>query len=450
MRYLLVLAMIVVGFASLTLRVADAPSAQAANEDQAVPKVTIAVKGDAYVDMPIWVNITFTNTGMRSENMHYPFTAYPWFTWGHDFEVMKDGKLLPKRKPVLQGGMALAMLVGGSSAPPTSPTGRLPLHILYRIDQPGTYRVRYVLRDPLSGVIEKNPDGTIRPSRITLASEWMELEVKPFTPEQRKAWQQEQLAHPPTDRGLLVGDYLPSLLASPDNAVIQPFLDALYHPDTFVQSCALKSLGYFEKETLPRELPKLIKQRGPTSLLGYALSWHRQQLQPRGSELVDILIPYLRSESPVQAEGAVTGLSFMRAYDWAAHPDIPQRIEQAMFDAVPHLRAFNNTAILNAVSCFLGSVKSDRSRSLLWEIADTPAPREQALIALCWLADPRDLPRLGNLLLTQDPAVHSLPYHLRRAYGEKAVPYLQKAKTDAPDNNVRDECARELTGAANN
>jgi hypothetical protein len=147
----------------------------------------------------------------------------------------------------------------------------------------------------------------------------------------------------------------------------------------------------------------------------------------------------------MQAGGAISSLGFLSgSYDWTAHPDIPGRIKHAILDAVPHLRALKDAAVLNALASFLGSVKTDHARNLLWEIAGTPSARGQALIALCRIADPRDLPRLGNMLLTRGPAAYSLSYEIHRAYGEKAVPYLQKAKTEAPDKAVRDACAREL------
>ena len=251
-----------------------AGTARASEVKASKQKATITVIGDAYVEMPIWVHITFPrDRDIDNANLRYPFIENPRFAWGHDFEVMQDGQRLPEREDPDGGAVTLNMPGGGSCAPPSSPTGRLPLHIFYRFTRPGHYRVRYVQHEQMwtgSYTGLRTPGGAAKPDKLLLTSEWIEVEVKPFTLAQRRAWQRERLAHPPGDVGLLVGDYLPSLLASPDAEVLPAFLNALYHKDSQVQSFAMGSLCYFGKDTLTRELPKLIKEHGPTPLLAYA------------------------------------------------------------------------------------------------------------------------------------------------------------------------------------
>jgi hypothetical protein len=100
---------------------------------------------------------------------------------------------------------------------------------------------------------------------------------------------------------------------------------------------------------------------------------------------------------------------------------------------------------------YLGGIKSDGARELLWQMASrTDIVREQALIALTWIADPRDLPRSGELLLQPgDPDGYgrdlaSLPYALAHAYGDRVVPFLERAVTDSPYPFVRTQSAKEL------
>lgn len=90
-------------------------------------------------------------------------------------------------------------------------------------------------------------------------------------------------------------------------------------------------------------------------------------------------------------------------------------------------------------------------RELLWQLAERPEPEhEQALIALTWIGDERDLPALGALLLQPgdtDPDGRDrlgLPYHLMRAYGDRAVPYLKRAVSESPYIFVRTQAAEEL------
>jgi hypothetical protein len=68
---------------------------------------------------------------------------------------------------------------------------------------------------------------------------------------------------------------------------------------------------------------------------------------------------------------------------------------------------------------YLGGVKTDRSRTIPWRLVADNTARERALICLTWIADPRDLPELGQY------HTGSLDDSLTRAYGKAAAPYLR-------------------------
>jgi hypothetical protein len=81
---------------------------------------------------------------------------------------------------------------------------------------------------------------------------------------------------------------------------------------------------------------------------------------------------------------------------------------------------------------YLGGIKSQSSRELLWQVAERPEPaHEQALIALTWIGDAQDLPRLSELLLKPaDTVKHgrdlaSLPYHLVRGLCRQSCSILR-------------------------
>ncbi len=68
---------------------------------------------------------------------------------------------------------------------------------------------------------------------------------------------------------------------------------------------------------------------------------------------------------------------------------------------------------------------------MLWQLAERPEPaHEQALIALTWIEDAQDLPKLSEFLVKPGDAdkygrdLASLPDQLVGAYGDTAVPYL--------------------------
>ena len=142
-------------------------------------------------------------------------------------------------------------------------------------------------------------------------------------------------------------------------------------------------------------------------------------------------------------EGALTALQFVRlGYDWSAHAEMPGKIVSAMSDEIPSLMTSQSSAVRQQLIEFLGTLKSDQARSLLWQFADDPRQRDQALICLGWVADPKDLPVLGAMLLDDKPGMSSLPYILRKAYGDRAIPYLLKAMNGTPI--IQLECAKEL------
>lgn len=84
-------------------------------------------------------------------------------------------------------------------------------------------------------------------------------------------------------------------------------------------------------------------------------------------------------------------------------------------------------------------------------MAERPEPaHEQALIALTWIAEAQDLPRLSELLIKPGDAdkygrdLASLPYHLVRAYGDCAIPHLERALSESPYAFVKTQSAEQL------
>ncbi|MEP6716048.1 MAG: hypothetical protein ABJC09_10775 [Terriglobia bacterium] len=60
------------------------------------------------------------------------------------------------------------------------------------------------------------------------------------------------------------------------------------------------------------------------------------------------------------------------------------------------------------------------------------------MIALTWIGDARDLPRLAESMSL------SLPYALHHAYGDAALPWLRKAARETDKPALRLACAKEL------
>lgn len=84
-------------------------------------------------------------------------------------------------------------------------------------------------------------------------------------------------------------------------------------------------------------------------------------------------------------------------------------------------------------------------RELLIKLVSAhPLTKEQALICLGWRGDPRNLQLLGDMLLTDDDAVASVPYQLMRQYGAEGEAQVQRCVAKSPNMRIRTACAREL------
>jgi len=246
---------------------------------------------------------------------------------------------------------------------------------------------------------------------------------------------------------LLVGDFLPSILACPDDDVLAILRQCARNPEPRVQRIALNGFSYYSDDVIRKELIELLRSSGPTDLLAYVLSWQRDLLQPDAAKIVAILTGYLNSDSAVQVGGALHGLSFVEAgYVWDQQPDMPDRIETEVFKNIAHIHQFHQREALRPLCLFLGAAKTqgDRAREVLWDLTKIPSVHEQALICIGWRKDARDLPELGKAILGDDPSASSVPYQMCNCYGTAAIPYLVKALQEGASEGVRYACSKEL------
>ena len=180
----------------------------------------------------------------------------------------------------------------------------------------------------------------------------------------------------------------------------------------------------------------MLHLRGPNDSLAYVISWHAPWFQDHKDELVRTILPYLHSREDWQVAATLKMLGFLvhlGNFHWPPDSEVPTKSDQAVLAAAPELIG-RSSEVPQILAEYLGGIKSQSSRQLLWQVAERPEPaHEQALIALTWIGDAQDLPRLSELLVKPGDAdkygrdLASLPYHLVRAYGDKAVPYLERA-----------------------
>jgi len=100
-------------------------------------------------------------------------------------------------------------------------------------------------------------------------------------------WLTDALTAIPKTPGHLLGDALPSLLASRDPRVLRLMVNTSYSPDRTVAAYAANSLELFDPVEMRTELLSALRQRGPNEALGYMFG-------SRGNIVAPIAAKYLR------------------------------------------------------------------------------------------------------------------------------------------------------------
>jgi hypothetical protein len=362
---------------------------------------------------PVWVKVGGP-PGSFPE-VRYPFPFGPAHFGCAVFEVRRNGVPLP-RIPVRDfvGFAGSGPICGSIALPAPEPTrNRIPLHLAYRFDQPGLYEVRYSYRPALV-------DG----SPTTAYSEWTRLEVRQGTDKQRRQWLQALPV--PGSPGLVLTDYLPSILGLPDDTSLRLLVPLLYHADSLVRDFALRGFGFWSEAEATAAARQALRQRGPCEGVVRLLGEKVEAAE---------LLPYMKSSDPAVMLGVLYGFQALYRTGQAGAAE-----DAAVIAAQDHfLRSTDEQTRGNYVA-LLGSVKDPRAGKLLWQVKEAGGTAaEQAFIAITWRKDPADLPKLGLRMSNS-----SEPYALHNGYGEASLPYLETALVQHPQIFVRGACAREL------
>jgi hypothetical protein len=297
---------------------------------------TLSLDSPARVGMPVWVKLDMPY--YRESGIRYPFQIFPAAFGCNEVEVRRNGVLLPRFADL--GTQAFGTTIGignpcGGIASPRNPhfKGRLPLHLQYRFDQPGTYEVRLTMRRLVQHDVQA-------------ATEWTKIEILPADPAARQQWLADTVANAPTDTGDLLADFLPGILGHPDDETLQILQPYLYHPDRLVREYAMYGLTYWPDSQIAPKLWDWMRAQGPTdAMLRYFL--HLTDLAAlHSSELVEASIPYLQSDSPILVEGALEVLS----QDWPLAPDIRLRACEALIRAKDHIIQVRPEGLNNFIS----------------------------------------------------------------------------------------------------
>jgi hypothetical protein len=413
-------------------------TAHATIEPSGPQTITIQVDAPARVGMPIWIHADLKSPLVA----RYPFAADPRYFGSNRLELKRDGQLLPLRSGISLGG--LVGLIEGSVAPPGSPQNRLPLHVGYAIDKPGRYSVRWT-------VVASSASRIPPPGASLAQSDWLDFDVTTASPADPETWLVKLLAAPPTDAGAYVGDYLPSLLAAAsDPRVAKAAMDATSSSTSIIASCARDGLSLLPATVVVPLTLETLRQRGPTSAAASFVSSHVPWFQDNRDEIVRAAVASLQSSDSALVEGALRLIGYAGMFDWLADSTALRDASRAIEAAAPALMT-RTDQIAQALAARLGGIGDAGARDLLWKLVDErPSAREQALIALGWIHDPRDLPTIADILMrpgNQDARgenLGGLVGTLRRAYGDASITFIEKALADSPYVFVKTQSAEQL------
>jgi len=192
----------------------------------------------AFAGMPVWVRV---EKPWGKGWLRYPFDTAPWNTGPGVLEVRSQGRDLPMLSllPFVLPNLGWMMSLPGEV--PQKYLHRLPLHLVFPMDRPGTYEVRYT---------EYSPHW-----EVPLQSAWTPIEIQPAPPPPRPAMLQPQAPAPPRDTVELLAHFLPSLLSQRDEPALRllaPYLDSR---DPLVSRYAAYALNYFDARLLEKVVP---------------------------------------------------------------------------------------------------------------------------------------------------------------------------------------------------
>jgi len=414
----------------------------ASQEAPQIPVAKISLPDPAYVGMPIWMQVV-SPTGHK---IHYPSSTTPNDFYCNEVEVKHDGRLLPALKgasPGGRGGPACGFLGVADTA-----QSKLPIHLQYPLTEPGTYLVRFTRREYRgAGKLE-----------LAERSDWTALHLRLAPPGMIESWLNHQISTLPVAAGALLGEVLPSLLASRDSRVLRLMIETTYQgcpahvwgcPESVVAGYAAESLKLFDPAQVRTQLLLAISQHGPSDALAWTLnpSDHASIAQ----QIVVVTLPRLHSSEPAQVEASVHTLYLLRDPSYRLPPDTVARIEHALQADVDFVIAQKNENAAGWIAQFLASAGPVAGRPLLWKLVEARFATEQSMICLTWLHDPSDLPRLTAIVKEKDasdpPGYDShagVVGNMYTNYGTVARPYLRDILASSKQPFVRAAAAQAL------
>lgn len=416
--------------------------AQTLTTDTEAIGVRISITSPAYSGMPIWVSVDTPNPN----KIHYPSSTAPSDFGCNTLEVKHGSTLLTPGVHPKPAGVNGA--VCGWVSAPDSPESRLPLHIQYPLKEPGTYLVRYTRYG-----FRFQKGHSVTP--ILEQSDWTPLVLRTPPRSVSREWLSALLANQARSPGMLVGDALPSLLATRNRQVFRAMLQAMSNSNEIVSLYASNTIPMFESAIVQHELSTTVRREGPSEGIAYAFSSYGKILAPVADHVANFSLKYLHSEKPTEVAVAVHILYVLQQpyyyqVRYGLNPRTLQRIDSSLLESTDRVVAQKDEKAALWLARYLGVSKSATARVALWKLVNAQLATEQSLICLGWRHDASDLSKIVAIVETYDP---NDPYgyqhsgvvnNLTQVYGDSARPYFREILSKSKQVWVRVAAAKEL------
>jgi hypothetical protein len=258
------------------------------------------------------------------------------------------------------------------------------------------------------------------------------------------------LAHVPDSPGQLLGDYLPSLLASRSDQALNAVLEQTYNKNDNVARYAANSLLLFSQEAVRRALLKSVEERGPTQALAETLT-----LLGKGKDSIAIAnqlavaaAPFMDSADPQKLAGAT---HFARMIGFFNIDDASRaKLAQGWKKAVQKAFEQRNDSAAHDVVMWLGSKQQPDAHEQVWRFVEARLAYEQALICIAWFHDPADLPKLTTIVTkAEEDDRHgamqsSVISDMGHEYGAASRPFMKRILNEAHEEFARTAAAQQL------
>ena len=413
--------------------------AVAAAQEVIGPPIELHVEEPAYTGMPVWLDVDVQD-GCLEAVYGGDGGGAVFGGRGDRAEIRHDNR--PARRPAHvtirdsdNGPVSGAACPGSRPTQPPS-AHRFPLHLGASFDEPGHCKVRWVIPNHSHG-----PPALAR-------SDWVDFNVFLSTPAQREAWLTNLLAHPPQDLTSMVRDYIPSLLAAPQDGRVRRALFSLICSDN-------PGAGFAAVEVLPWRLDadmteaftKMVEGGCLTPPMATLLSLHQQDFASDRLRLLHTVLNRVQGGTGAQLAAALAAIEWLRRKD--PHDASRGFTDQILLAAAPGILAGSDEAAKDAWAAVAWNTPpSPQVVNLFRRLAIQPGTAaDRALGCLSANADPVDLPLFVSLLTKPLPPgmradrYEDVPQALGHDYGAKAIPALRQIMQHSPGWGTRDNAA---------